>query len=139
MFITLDSVFNLTVALVAVGILATLYGIRYLTLKAVVRTDIVPQLFIAPRGLITILLFFVISAHDEFVIKDFNPGILLFVILISSVIMTWALIRYRGEKVADVLLSQLPGRKDDQDGDGLNDDSEANMEDNVEKQDFNNF
>jgi Sodium/hydrogen exchanger family len=139
MFITLDSVFNLNVALVSVAILGALYGTRYAVLKLIVRKDITPQLFIAPRGLITILLFFVIGAHPEYAIKDFNPGILLFVILISSIVMTWALIRYRGEKVADVLLSQLPGRKEDKDGDGLDDDSEDNMESNVEKQDFNNF
>lgn len=139
MFITLDSIFNVNVALVSVGILIALYAVRYLMLKVIVKKDIVPQLYIAPRGLITILLFFVISAHPEYVIKDFNPGILLFVILISSLVMTWALIRYRGQKVADVLFSQLPGRKEDKDGDGLNDESEKNMEDNVEKQDFNNF
>ena len=139
MFITLDSIFNLTVALVSVGIIIALYGIRYLTLKLIVKENIVPQLYIAPRGLITILLFFVISAYPQFAIKDFDPGILLFVILISSIVMTWALIRHRGEKVADVLLSQLPSRKVDEDGDGIDDDSEQTVEDNVEKQDFNNF
>ena len=139
MFITLDSIFNLNIALVSVGILVVLYGVRFLILKLIVKKDIVPQLYIAPRGLITILLFFVISAHPEYAIKDFNPGILLFVILISSIVMTWGLIRYRGEKVADVLLSQLPGRKEDKDGDGLDDSSEGNMEENVEKQNFNNF
>jgi len=139
MFITLDSVLNLNVAIVSVCIIAALYIIRYIVLKLIVKTDIIPQLYIAPRGLITILLFFVIGGHKEFLIKDFDPGILLFVILISSIVMTWALISYRGEKVADVLLSQLPSRKVDKDGDGLNDDSEETMEENVEKQDFNNF
>jgi hypothetical protein len=139
MFITLDSVLNLNVAIVSVCIIAALYLIRYIVLKLIVKTDIIPQLFIAPRGLITILLFFVIGGHKEFLIKDFDPGILLFVILISSIVMTWALIKYRGEKVADVLLSQLPSRKVDKDGDGLNDGSQENVEENVEKQDFNNF
>lgn len=139
MFITLEGIFNLTVALVSAGIIAALYIVRFLVLKLVERRDIVPQLYLAPRGLITILLFFVISAHDEYVIKDFDPGILLFVILISSLVMTWALIRYRGEKVADVLLSQLPSRKVDEDGDGINDSTEENVESNVEKQDFNQF
>jgi hypothetical protein len=112
---------------------------RFLILKLVVRVDITPQLYLAPRGLITILLFFVIGAHPTYVIKDFNPGILLFVILISSLVMTYALIRYRGEKVSEVLLSQLPSRKVDKDNDGLSDEYEDEMEDNVEKQDFNNF
>jgi Kef-type K+ transport system membrane component KefB len=139
MFITLDSIFNLRVALVSLAILGALYLARFLILKLVVRVDITPQLYLAPRGLITILLFFVIGAHPTYVIKDFNPGILLFVILISSLVMTYALIRYRGEKVSEVLLSQLPSRKVDKDNDGLSDEYEDEMEDNVEKQDFNNF
>lgn len=139
MFITLDSVFNLNVALVSIAIIAVLYLIRFATLKIFLKNEIVPQLYIAPRGLITILLFFVIGAHPEYVIKDFNPGILLFVILISSLIMAWALIRYRGDKVADVLLSQLPGRKVDEDKDGINDATQDASEENVEKQDFNQF
>lgn len=139
MFITLDSIFSLNVALVSVAILAALYAVRFLVLKLIIRMDITPQLYLAPRGLITILLFFVIGAHPEYVIKDFNPGILLFVILISSLVMTWALIRYRGEKVSDVLLSQLPGRKVDKDNDGISDKYEDSVEDNVENQDFNNF
>ncbi|UKN00630.1 cation:proton antiporter [Paracrocinitomix mangrovi] len=139
MFITLDTIFNLNVTLVSLAILGALFGVRFLVLKLIVRTDIVPQLFLAPRGLITILLFFVIGAHPSFVIKDFNPGILLFVIMISSLIMTWALIRYRGQKVADVIFSQLPGKRIDEDNDGINDASEDDVETNVEKQDFNNF
>lgn len=139
MFITLDSIFSLNVALVSLAVVAVLYAARFLILKLIIRIDIIPQLYLAPRGLITILLFFVIGAHPEFVIEDFNPGILLFVILITSLIMTWALIRYRGEKVKDVLFSQLPGRKVDEDKDGIDDDSEEDVERNVEKQDFNQF
>ena len=88
MFITLKSIIDLNVALVSVGIIASLYLVRYLTLKIIVKQDITPQLYIAPRGLITILLFFVIGAHPSFVIKDFDAGILFFVIFISSTIMT---------------------------------------------------
>ena len=139
MFITIDSIFNLNVAIVSAAIIASLFVMRYLMLKLIVKKDFVPQLYIAPRGLITILLFFAIPAHPEFVIKDFDPGILLFVILITSLVMTWALIVYRGEKVADVLLSSLPNRKVDKDGDGIDDEYEDEIEDNVENQDFNQF
>ncbi len=139
MFITLNSVANLDVALVSLGILLSLYLVRYLVLKAIIKTNITPQLYIAPRGLITILLFFVIGAHPEFAIKQFDPGVLLFVILITSIVMTIALISYRGEKVRDVLLAQLPKLKVGKDKDGQHDDFEDNVEDNVEKQDFNQF
>ncbi|MEO9533486.1 MAG: cation:proton antiporter [Crocinitomicaceae bacterium] len=139
MFITLKSIIDINVALVSVAIIATLYLVRYITLKLIVKKDIIPQLYIAPRGLITILLFFVIGAHPTFVIEEFDAGVLLFVILISSMVMTIALIRFRGEKVSEVLLSQLPKRRVDKDGDGINDASEEDMENNVEKQDFNQF
>ena len=53
---------------------------------------ITPEVFLAPRGLITILLFY--SIPDEH-IPDIGlfRGILLFVILFSCIIMTWSLIR----------------------------------------------
>jgi cell volume regulation protein A len=139
MFITLKSIIDLNVALVSVAIIGTLYLVRYLTLKLIVRKDIIPQLYIAPRGLITILLFFVIGAHPNFVIEGFDAGVLLFVILISSIIMTIALIRFRGEKVSKVLLSQLPKRRVDKDGDGINDETQDEVNENVEKQNFNQF
>jgi hypothetical protein len=49
-----------------------------------------PQLFIAPRGLITVLLFYAIP--EEAKIETFEPGILLFVIIGTSLIMTAAMI-----------------------------------------------
>ena len=139
MFITLKSILDVNVAIVSAGIIVSLYLVRYGVLKLVVKRDITPQLYIAPRGLITILLFFVIGAHDDFAIEGFDPGILLFVILITSIVMTVALITYRGEKVKDVLLSQLPKLKVDKDKDGQHDDYEDEVEDNVERQDFNQF
>ena len=143
MFITLSSIVDLKVAAVSVGIVVILYAVRFLVLKLIVKHDISPQVYIAPRGLITILLFFQISSHNhgEFAIAGFDPGILLLVILITSIIMTAALITHRGEKVRDVLLSQMPKLKKDKDkdGDGINDDFEDDVEDNVERQDFNQF
>jgi hypothetical protein len=139
MFITLNSILDPKVALVSISVILSLYLIRYAVLKAIVRSDITPQLYIAPRGLITILLFFVISGHPDLVLDNFDAGILLFVILISSLVMTVALITYRGENVRDVLLGQLPKIKTDADGDGIDDETEKTIEHNVEEQDFNPF
>jgi len=139
MFITLNSILDPKVALVSISVILSLYLIRYAVLKAIVRSDITPQLYIAPRGLITILLFFVISGHPDLVLDNFDAGILLFVILISSLVMTVSLITYRGENVRDVLLGQLPKIKTDADGDGIDDETEKTIEHNVEEQDFNPF
>lgn len=138
MFISLSSILDPFVALLSLGIIGILYIIRFITLKLIVKHDITPQLYIAPRGLITILLFFVISSHPEFTIGNFDAGILLFVILISSIIMTIALILYRGENVREVLLGQLPKLKVDKNNNGVLDDEERKNK-NVEEQDFNQF
>lgn len=92
MSIDFDTLADPMVAVQAVAIVAALYLIRWVTLKIFVKKDLLPQLFIAPRGLITILLFFSIPASmmKEF---PFDSGILLYCIIITSVIMTISLIR----------------------------------------------
>ena len=54
---------------------------------------IVPQIWIAPRGLITVLLFYAIPANYQ--TDLFNPGILLFIIIATSLVMTIGLISFR--------------------------------------------
>lgn len=145
MYITLSSIIDYRVALISLAIVIALYLVRFILLKLIVRRDISPQLYIAPRGLITILLFFVIDSHvaddgiNHLKIEGFDTGILLFVILITSLVMTLGLIIYRGDNVKDVLLSQMPGMKVDKDHDGINDEFEDIVDENVEEQDFNNF
>ncbi|MFK8038760.1 MAG: cation:proton antiporter [Crocinitomicaceae bacterium] len=143
MYITLSSIIDWRVAVISLAIVAALYVVRFILLKIIVQRDIVPQLYIAPRGLITILLFFVIDSHigadgiNHLRIDGFDTGILLFVILITSIVMTLGLIVYRGDNVKDVLLSQMPGIKIDKDNDGINDKYEDIVEENVEESDFN--
>ena len=90
MTITLATIFNIRVAIVSLILLAILYLIRFILLKLFVGKDILSQLFIAPRGLITILLFFSIPA--ELQEEVFNAGVLLFIILITSIGMTLVLV-----------------------------------------------
>jgi Kef-type K+ transport system membrane component KefB len=138
MSITLSTLFEWEVITISLSIVASLYIVRWIVLKLIVRKKITPELWIAPRGLITILLFFVIAGHQSHVIEGFNPGILLFVILITSIIMSVSLIMYKGEKVKDVLMPQLPIKKIfDKDKDGVDDRFEDRIEDNVENQNFN--
>ena len=70
--------------------LAVIYVIRFIILRVSIGTDILPQLFIAPRGLITVLLFYAIPAEAQ--ISGFSEGIILFIIIGTSLIMTWAMI-----------------------------------------------
>ena len=91
--ISLSSMFNLKTVAVGGAILLIIYTIRTISLIIFSGKNIFPQVFLAPRGLITILLFFAIpkSITEQY---DFN-GVLLFVIFISCIIMTSGLIRYK--------------------------------------------
>ena len=88
--ITLASLLNLEVALISLGILAALYIVRIFVVKLFVQKDINPQIWLAPRGLITILLFFAIPA--EYQTDTFDSGILLYTIIISCIIMAASLV-----------------------------------------------
>ncbi len=88
--ISLASLASMKVAMISALIIASIYIIRFVILRIFVGNDIVPQLYIAPRGLITILLFYAIP--EELQVAAFEPGILLFIIITTSLIMTGAMI-----------------------------------------------
>ena len=90
MTIALATLTDADTAIVSGILLVVLYAVRWLMLLIFVRKDILPQLFIAPRGLIRVLLFF--SIPDELFSPNFNSGVLLFMIIISSVVMTLSLV-----------------------------------------------
>lgn len=88
--ISLASLVSVNVAIVSLLIILSIYVIRYILLRLTIGEDILPQLFVAPRGLITILLFYAIP--EEAAVAGFEPGILLFIIIATSLIMTFAMI-----------------------------------------------
>ena len=98
--IAIASLFNIQVVLVSLLIILSIYVIRFVILRTFIGSDILPQLFIAPRGLITILLFYAIPAEAQ--VANFEPGILLFVIIGTSLIMTWAMIKDK-KKMSTIL------------------------------------
>jgi len=92
--ISLVSIIDPQVVMYSIAIIAALYLARLLVLLPFKKKSISSLLYIAPRGLITILLFFQIqSAYPQFIAPEFNQGILLFVIIASSLIMTFSLIK----------------------------------------------
>lgn len=88
--ISLASLASIDVAIVSILIILSIYVIRYVILRIALGKDILPQLFIAPRGLITVLLFYAIPVEVQ--VAGFEPGILLFIIIGTSLVMTFALI-----------------------------------------------
>ncbi|MFT6993938.1 MAG: cell volume regulation protein A [Maribacter sp.] len=89
--IVITSLFNFNTALINLLIIASIYAIRFVILKVFRVKDILPQLFVAPRRLITVLLFYAIP--EEAQVANFESGILLFVIIATSLIMPWANIK----------------------------------------------
>ncbi len=93
----LGSLLSFKVIGIGLIIIAIIYVVRAIILFIFNGKDVIPQLFLAPRGLITILLFFAIP--DKLSIEseiDFK-GVLLFVILGSCLIMTWSLITHKNK------------------------------------------
>ncbi len=109
MTIILSSLASWEVAKISVLIILSIYLIRYVLLRLFIGKDILPQLFIAPRGLITVLLFYNIPVQAE--VPGFEPGILLFIIIATSLIMTFAMIydKQRSEKSVRKVLSDPVG------------------------------
>lgn len=93
--IVLSSLASMKVAMISLFIIASIYLIRFIMLRLVIGKDILPQLYIAPRGLITVLLFYAIP--KEATVAGFEPGILLFIIIGTSLIMTYAMIQDKNQ------------------------------------------
>lgn len=88
--ILVSSLYNLEVLKISLVLVASIFILRFLVLKVFLGKNITPQLWIAPRGLITVLLFYAIPV--TFQSELFDPGILLFIILSTGLFMTFGLI-----------------------------------------------
>lgn len=109
MTLTLSSLWSLNVLVTSLIILIIIYGLRFILMNIFLGKNVFPQLLMVPRGLITILLFYAIPA--DFQVAEFDQGILLFIILFTSIIMAYALIKYKLGSFKD-LTSILPSNED---------------------------
>jgi len=91
----LSSLLSFKVIGLGLIILTVIYVVRVIILFVFNGKGIVPQVFLAPRGLITILLFFAIPKELSLGVKF--QGVLLFIILGSCLIMTWSLITHKNK------------------------------------------
>lgn len=79
-------------------IVAILLVARLVLLGLFLKSSIFPEVLMVPRGLITILLFYLIP--DSMKIGAFNEGILSFVVIVTSILMMIGLLLYR-EKIEE--------------------------------------
>ena len=94
-----SEIINPDTLLLALFTIAAIMLIRYLLLK-LFRLPVNPLLFIAPRGLITILLF--VSIPPESVISDVNKSLIIQVIIISALLMMIGLMFSKSSKTASI-------------------------------------
>jgi hypothetical protein len=91
--IQLQSVLEKQVVLVGGSIVLALFVVRLLYLRFFLHTNLFPEAFFIPRGLITIVLFYKIPAQMGLI--SFDDGILFFVILTTSLIMAIGMVFYK--------------------------------------------
>ncbi len=102
--ISLMSLANIQVAEISALIIIALYLVRFIFLKILLwKKSVFPEVFISPRGLITVLLFYSIPTNLK--IENFDQGIIMYIIIVTSIIMTFALIfsKRKSRKLNDLL------------------------------------
>ena len=93
--IALSSLYDIRVAIISVAIILVIYGSRYLSFLPFKNENLRRAISIGPRGLITLLLFYSIPEEVQF--EGFKSGILLFVIIVTSLVMTFGLVKKKGK------------------------------------------
>lgn len=96
MTLPLNSIVKWEVWLISIIFLMVTYVLRFGLFYVVEKKDTMPQTFIAPKGLISILLFFAIPISLR--TDGFESGVLFVVIIATSVIMAWSLISHGKKK-----------------------------------------
>jgi Kef-type K+ transport system membrane component KefB len=108
--IQLKFIMDQEVVLIGGSIVLALFVVRLLYLRFFLRTNIFPEAFFIPRGLITIVLFYKIPADLGLI--SFNDGILFFIIVTTGLIMTLGMIFYKKRPEQVIEEPQFQERKD---------------------------
>lgn len=90
--IDLLSLINFEVLIISLMVFISIYLVRIILLKVFEKEGSPILGYVAPRGLITILLFY--SIPKDLLSETFQPGVLLWVIILTSIYMTYGLIKH---------------------------------------------
>lgn len=91
MSMLLNSLLDYRALLLSIVITAFMFFVRWLLLKKYDVKNMKPLIYVAPRGLITVLLFY--SIPPEFQSMSFPSSVILYVVLFTSIIMSYGLIK----------------------------------------------
>jgi hypothetical protein len=95
--LNVESLMHLEVMLWGCVIIAMIYLIRIVYQKTLIKNISWAEIFLSPRGLISILLFFSIPAGKK--LEGVTDGLLFFIILATSIVMTAGLLSVKKEKM----------------------------------------
>ena len=101
---------NPNVVLVGSLIVLALFLVRFLYLRFFFKAEIFPEVFLIPRGLVTIVLFYKIPARMK--LSTFDDRILFFIILATGIIMSIGMILYKKKNDEIIEDPQFIQRKD---------------------------
>lgn len=96
----LEGLFHPEAIIIAVLVMLVIFFTRALNLKVFIKSTIFPQMLIAPRGLVTILLFQKIVEHYN--VLPFSEAVLAWVIIGTNLVMMFGLIA-SGSSEDDIL------------------------------------
>lgn len=101
---------NSNVILIGSLIVMALFLVRFLYLRFFFKTKLFPEVFLIPRGLVTIVLFYKIPSNMK--LSTFDDDILFFIILATGIIMSLGMIFYKKGNEEVVEDPQFSERKD---------------------------
>ena len=84
--------------LTAAMVLVAIYLVRFIYIRFISKTDLMPELVLVPRGLISVLLYYNMPKNLQFPI--IGPGILFVVVLSTSIIMSLGLLTSKKYKTS---------------------------------------
>lgn len=97
--INIEDLYSLRLIQFAIIITISIVLIRFIYLKLFIKQYLNPLLFMSPRGLISILLYF--SIPEQYKIYDLEKGILFLVVLSTCLFMAIGIITYKQDKIKE--------------------------------------
>lgn len=92
----LTTLIDLDAIIVSILFVGVILGVRYVALRLGFRGPVVPLLWVAPRGLITILLY--LNIPESLRLTGFREGVLMLTVLLSAFVMMGGLIGSRSNQ-----------------------------------------
>ncbi|HYQ56302.1 MAG TPA: cation:proton antiporter [Draconibacterium sp.] len=108
MTLPLSTLFERNVWLISIIFLIITYVIKFGLYFIIERKEILSRSFIAPKGLITVLLFFAIP--DSLREENFEAAVLFVVIIVTNIIMGWVLIA-SGKSSSEITETGVTGKE----------------------------